>query len=41
LELLDAFRVTLSSELRVLDLVAVARQAEIELERAVGEEVFQ
>ena len=40
LELLDAFRVTLSSELRVLDLVAAARLAEIELERAVGEEVF-
>jgi outer membrane protein, heavy metal efflux system len=40
LELLDAFRVTLSSELRALDLVAAARQAEIELERAVGEEVF-
>src|SRR5262245_29256774 len=38
LELLDAFRVTLSSELRVLDLVAAARLAEIELERAVGEE---
>jgi len=40
LELLDAFRVTLSSELRVLDLVAAARLAEIDLERAVGEEVF-
>jgi len=40
LELLDAFRVKLSSDLRALDLVAVARQAEIELERAVGEEVF-
>lgn len=40
LELLDAFRVALNSELRALDLVAVARQAEIELERAVGEEVF-
>lgn len=40
LELLDAFRVTLSSELRVLDLVAAARLAEIELERVVGEEVF-
>jgi outer membrane protein TolC len=40
LELLDAFRVTLRSELRVLDLVAAARLAEVELERAVGEEVF-
>jgi hypothetical protein len=38
--LLDAFRVTLNSELRVLDLVAAAKLAEIELERAVGEEVF-
>jgi len=40
LELLDAYRVTLSSQLRILDLVAAAKQAEIELERAVGEEVF-
>jgi len=40
LELLDAYRVTLSSQLRALDLVASAKQAEIELERAVGEEVF-
>jgi outer membrane protein, heavy metal efflux system len=40
LELLDAFRVTLRSELRVLDIVAAARLAEVELERAVGEEVF-
>ncbi len=40
LELMDAFRVRLSSQLRVLDLVASAKQAEIELERVVGEEVF-
>ena len=40
LELLDAYRVTLSSQLRILDLVAAAKQAEIDLERAVGEEVF-
>jgi outer membrane protein TolC len=40
LELMDAFRVRLNSQLRVLDLVASAKQAEIELERAVGEEVF-
>jgi outer membrane protein, heavy metal efflux system len=40
LELLDAYRVTLNSQLRILDLVAAAKQAEIELERAVGEEVF-
>jgi cobalt-zinc-cadmium efflux system outer membrane protein len=40
LELLDAYGVTLSSQLRVLDLVAAAKLAEIELERATGEEVF-
>jgi cobalt-zinc-cadmium efflux system outer membrane protein len=40
LELLDAYRVTLSTQLRVLELVAGAKQAEIELDRAVGEEVF-
>lgn len=40
LELLDAYRVTLSSQLRISDLVAAAKQAEIDLERAVGEEVF-
>src|SRR5262249_44284777 len=40
LELMDAFRVRLNSQLRALDLVASAKQAEIELERAVGEEVF-
>src|SRR5262249_47406212 len=40
LELMDAFRVRLNSQLRVLDLVASAKQAEIELERAVGEGVF-
>ena len=40
LELLDAYGVTLSSQLRILDLVAAAKQAEIDLERAVGEEVF-
>jgi cobalt-zinc-cadmium efflux system outer membrane protein len=40
LELLDAYRVTLSTQLRALELVAGAKQAEIELDRAVGEEVF-
>ena len=40
LELLDAYRVTLSSELRLLDFVAAAKEAEIELERTTGEEVF-
>jgi outer membrane protein TolC len=40
LELLDAYRVTLISQLRILDLVAAAKQAEIELERVAGMEVF-
>ena len=37
LELLDAYRVTLGSTLRVLELEAAAKLAEIELERAAGE----
>jgi outer membrane protein, heavy metal efflux system len=40
LELLDAYRVTLNSSLRRLDLLAAAKQAEIELDRAIGEEIF-
>ncbi len=40
LELLDAQRVSLLSQLRVLDLSASAKQAEIELDRATGEEVL-
>ncbi|HWR54001.1 MAG TPA: TolC family protein [Bryobacteraceae bacterium] len=40
LELLDAYRVSLQSRLRSLDLASAARQAEIELERAVGEPVL-
>ena len=40
LELLDAQRVSLLSQLRVLDLSASAKQAEIELDRAAGEEVL-
>jgi cobalt-zinc-cadmium efflux system outer membrane protein len=39
LEVLDAYRVTLASQLRALELVAEAKQAEIELDRAVGKEV--
>ncbi len=40
LELLDAYRVSLQSRLRALDLASAARQAEIELERVVGEPVL-
>jgi cobalt-zinc-cadmium efflux system outer membrane protein len=40
LELLDAYRVSLQSRLRSLDLASAARQAEIELERVVGEPVL-
>ena len=40
LELLDAHRVALDSQLRLLELLASAKQAEIELDRAVGEEVL-
>ena len=40
LELLDAQRVSLLSQLRVLELSASAKQAEIELDRAAGEEVL-
>jgi len=40
LELLDAYRTTLFSRLRVLELAWSAKQAEIELNRAVGEEVL-
>ncbi len=39
LELLDAHRVALLSRLRVLELQAGARKAQIELDRAVGQEV--
>ncbi len=37
LALLDAWRVSLQSRLRLLDLNAASKQAEIELERVVGE----
>lgn len=40
LELLDAHRLNLNSRLRVLEMVAAAKQAEIELDRAIGGEVF-
>lgn len=40
LELLDAYSVSLQTRLRTLELASAARQAEIELERAVGEPVL-
>jgi len=40
LELLDAYRVHWQSSLRVLELIAASKQAEIELERAVGKPVL-
>jgi cobalt-zinc-cadmium efflux system outer membrane protein len=40
LELLDAYRTSLQSRLRSLDLASAARQAELELERVVGEPVL-
>jgi cobalt-zinc-cadmium efflux system outer membrane protein len=40
LSLLDAWRVSLASKLRLLELNAAAKQAEIELERVVGEPVL-
>ena len=39
LELIDAHRVTLSTRLRGIDLLADARQAQVELDRVVGHEV--
>ena len=38
LELLDAYRVTLGAELRLLKLAAAGRRAAIELDRAIGQE---
>jgi cobalt-zinc-cadmium efflux system outer membrane protein len=40
LELLDAHRLNLNSKLHVLEMVAAAKLAEVELDRAVGGEVF-
>ena len=40
LELLDSYRVTRRSLLRLLELEALAKEAQIELDRAVGEEVL-
>jgi len=39
LELLDAYRVKLQSQLRLLEFQGLAKRAEIELDRAIGEEV--
>ena len=40
LELLDSYRVTRQSLLRLLELEALAKEAQLELDRAVGEEVL-
>ena len=40
LELLDALRIELDVQLRLLDLSATARRSALELERLVGEEVI-
>jgi cobalt-zinc-cadmium efflux system outer membrane protein len=40
LELLDSYRVTRQSLLRLMELEALAKEAQIELDRAVGEEVL-
>ncbi len=40
LELLDAFRVSQQSKLRLIELQAAAKLAEIELDRAMGKEVL-
>jgi cobalt-zinc-cadmium efflux system outer membrane protein len=40
LELLDVYRLARQTDLRRLELLAAAKEAEIELERAVGAEVF-
>ena len=40
LELLDSYRVTRQSLLRLLELEALAKEAQIDLDRAVGEEVL-
>ena len=40
LELLDAYRVGLFSRLRSVELLGAARKAEIELDRAAGQEVI-
>ena len=41
LELLDAYRVSLGARVRAVELLASVRYAEIELDRAVGEEVVR
>ena len=40
LELLDSYRVTRQALLRLVDLEALAKESQIELDRAVGEEVL-
>jgi cobalt-zinc-cadmium efflux system outer membrane protein len=40
LELVDAYRIALHSQLQAVELSAAAKQAQIELDRAVGEEVL-
>ncbi len=40
LELLDSYRMTRQAALRLVDLQALAKEAQIELDRAVGEEVL-
>lgn len=40
LELLDSYRVTRQALLRLVELEALAKEAQIDLDRAVGEEVF-
>jgi len=40
LELLDVYRASRQAELRGLELLAAVKQAQIELDRVVGEEVF-
>jgi cobalt-zinc-cadmium efflux system outer membrane protein len=39
LQLLDAYRVQRQTQLRLLDIQAVVKEAQIELERALGEEL--
>ncbi len=40
LELLDSYRITRQALLRLVDLEALAKESQIDLDRAVGEEVL-
>ena len=40
LELLDVYRVSRQAELRALELLGATKEAQIEIDRVVGEEVF-